>query len=40
MAAPHVAGAFALLRECVDGNGVPHHERGGGRPTSTPPAST
>lgn len=23
MAAPHVAGAFALLRECVDGNGVP-----------------
>ncbi|RHW24451.1 hypothetical protein D0Z08_24335 [Nocardioides immobilis] len=22
MAAPHVAGAFALLRECVDGNGV------------------
>jgi len=23
MASPHVAGAFALLRECVDGNGVP-----------------
>ena len=23
MAAPHVAGALALLRECVDGNGVP-----------------
>jgi len=23
MAAPHVAGSFALLRECVDGNGVP-----------------
>ena len=23
MAAPHVAGAFALLSECVDGNGVP-----------------
>lgn len=23
MAAPHVTGAFALLRECVDGNGVP-----------------
>jgi subtilisin family serine protease len=23
MAAPHVAGAMALLRECVDGNGVP-----------------
>ena len=23
MATPHVAGAFALLRECVDGNGVP-----------------
>ena len=22
MAAPHVTGAFALLRECVDGNGV------------------
>ena len=23
MAAPHVAGAWALMRECVDGNGVP-----------------
>ncbi|MGD9961028.1 S8 family serine peptidase [Nocardioides sp.] len=23
MATPHVTGAFALLRECVDGNGVP-----------------
>lgn len=23
MAAPHVAGSFALLRECVDGNGAP-----------------
>ena len=23
MAAPHVTGSFALLRECVDGNGVP-----------------
>ncbi len=23
MATPHVVGAFALLRECVDGNGVP-----------------
>ncbi len=23
MAAPHVAGAFTLLRECVDGNGIP-----------------
>lgn len=23
MAAPHVTGAFALLRECVDGNGAP-----------------
>ena len=23
MATPHVVGAMALLRECVDGNGVP-----------------
>ena len=33
MAAPHVAGALALLRECVDGNGVPQtNAAAAGRP--------